>query len=144
MTTPIEYSELNRYTARIDALRVSFNVRSTRVSFALVARWSSFVIRREGDGRPRARRRTLARDRALRVVRDERDDEVRRVRTKTKTKTKQNQRLQRPMSALGELSRATQRALARVVQGKARRGVFAGKHIGFGNTISDKGGNKCV
>ena len=43
-----------------------------------------------------------------------------------------------------ELAPAARRALARVVQGKARRGVFAGKHIKFGNNVSEDGGNKCV
>ncbi|CEF97699.1 Ribosomal protein L28 [Ostreococcus tauri] len=41
-----------------------------------------------------------------------------------------------------ELASAAKRALARVVQGKARRGVFAGKHIKFGNMVSEDGGNK--
>ncbi len=43
-----------------------------------------------------------------------------------------------------ELAPAVRRALARVVQGKARRGLFAGKHIKFGNNVSEDGGNKCV
>ena len=43
-----------------------------------------------------------------------------------------------------ELASAAKRALARVVQGKARRGVFAGKHIKFGNIVSEDCGNKCV
>ncbi|ABO95877.1 Putative mitochondrial ribosomal protein L28 [Ostreococcus lucimarinus CCE9901] len=41
-----------------------------------------------------------------------------------------------------ELAPAVRRALARVVQGKARRGLFAGKHIKFGNNVSEDGGNK--
>jgi len=41
-----------------------------------------------------------------------------------------------------DLAPAVRRALARVVQGKARRGVFAGKHIKFGNRVSEDGGNK--
>eukprot|EP00223_Ostreococcus_mediterraneus_P005138 CAMPEP_0174587944 /NCGR_PEP_ID=MMETSP0929-20130131/33564_1 /TAXON_ID=548131 ORGANISM="Ostreococcus mediterraneus, Strain clade-D-RCC2572" /NCGR_SAMPLE_ID=MMETSP0929 /ASSEMBLY_ACC=CAM_ASM_000573 /LENGTH=134 /DNA_ID=CAMNT_0015770027 /DNA_START=8 /DNA_END=412 /DNA_ORIENTATION=+ len=37
---------------------------------------------------------------------------------------------------------AVSRALRKVVQGKARRGLFAGKHIKFGNNVSEDGGNK--
>lgn len=39
---------------------------------------------------------------------------------------------------------AVARALRKVVQGKARRGLFAGKHIKFGNNVSEDGGNKYV
>lgn len=41
-----------------------------------------------------------------------------------------------------ELAPAVRRALARVVQGKARRGLFAGKHIKFGNNVSEDGGQQ--
>ena len=41
-----------------------------------------------------------------------------------------------------DLAPAVRRALARVVQGKARRGVFAGRHVKFGNRVSEDGGNK--
>ena len=30
---------------------------------------------------------------------------------------------------------------ARVVMGRAQRGLFAGRHIQFGNRVSEKGGN---
>ncbi|GJX39906.1 54S ribosomal protein L24, mitochondrial, partial [Tanacetum coccineum] len=29
----------------------------------------------------------------------------------------------------------------KVVMGRAHRGIFAGRHIQFGNNVSDKGGN---
>lgn len=45
---------------------------------------------------------------------------------------------------LPPLAPAVERSLRRVVQGKARRGVFAGKHIRFGNKVSEDGGNKYV
>jgi hypothetical protein len=45
---------------------------------------------------------------------------------------------------LPPLAPAVARSLRRVVQGKARRGVFAGKHIRFGNKVSEDGGNKYV
>ena len=46
------------------------------------------------------------------------------------------------MVRVKDLAPAVRRALARVVQGKARRGVFAGKHVKFGNRVSEDGGNK--
>ena len=48
----------------------------------------------------------------------------------------------RAMVRVKDLAPAVRRALARVVQGKARRGVFAGKHVKFGNRVSEDGGNK--
>lgn len=33
---------------------------------------------------------------------------------------------------------------SKVVMGRAHRGIFAGKHIRFGNSVSEKGGNKLV
>ena len=48
----------------------------------------------------------------------------------------------RTMVRVKDLAPAVRRALARVVQGKARRGVFAGKHVKFGNRVSEDGGNK--
>ena len=32
----------------------------------------------------------------------------------------------------------------KVVMGRAQRGIFAGRHIQFGNQVSEKGGNKLV
>lgn len=32
----------------------------------------------------------------------------------------------------------------KTIMKRARRGLYAGKHIGFGNKISEDGGNKCV
>lgn len=33
---------------------------------------------------------------------------------------------------------------SKVVMSRAHRGIYAGKHIHFGNQVSDKGGNKLV
>lgn len=33
---------------------------------------------------------------------------------------------------------------SKVVMGRAKRGIFAGRHIQFGNSVSEDGGNKSV